>query len=326
LVIFTQLAILFISTAHAETNFNISTGFSYINQQNLQSSQAANTAGTVTTDRTGWLVGGRWDWQQLDARGGYSLTAQASLDKGLSGAGNIRSLGLNGAWMHALNANWLTRFNLKISDYQDDDQPAYNNQAAGAGLTLGWFGKQNTGLDINVAWQQEQYEDDPSMAYEADRFTFGGRYYFAHQRNRPYWSLGTELSRFDSDKIARYSYNSARLNLAYNDWHWKEIEGNLLLSWCINQFDETLTISSPMNNNTGIPVGVDSGMNGISPPPPNIQSSTQKDSYLTTSLDLRYPLNKQSHLVSNLNIGQYRSNLAEDRPLLSAYLGIGIKY
>ena len=316
------LSLTLISAANAQSSINLDTGLSYINQQNLQSNQAGNRQGTTSRDRSGWRLGGRWAWQQLDAGGGYSATAQASIDQGFAGAGDIRSLALNGAWMRALNANWLTRLNLQLGNYQDDDQPAYNNQSSGADLTLGWFGQQNSGLDINLAWQQEQYDDDPNAAYNGNRRTVGSRYYFTHQRNQPHWSIAAAVSRFDSPAIAGYSYDAMRLSLAYNAWHWKKLAGNILFVWHSNTFDETSTSSASLNNGNAMG-GMSSGPGTM---PNNTQSRSQQDTYLTTSLSLRYPLNQQWHLVSNVNAGQYRSNLAENRPLLNAYLGLSVKY
>ncbi len=329
----TTMALLFTlitSPTYAESSTYLNSGLSYINQQNLQSTQTANTSGTVTTDRSGWLLGGRWGWQQLNATGGYSVNAQASMDLGLSGAGDIRAITLNGTWMHALNLDWLTRLNIQVNDYQDDDQPAYNSQTGGGKFTLGWFGKQNSGLDFNAAWQQEQYDDNPGMAYTADRLSFSSRYYFPHQHNSPYWSIHGELSRFDAAEMARYSYDVTRLSLSYNSWHWRKLEGNIQLTWRNNRFDAADTSVGTMNHvddiitDTGMGNG---GMMGTPPPKPDsTQSATQNDTYLTTSLNLRYPLGKQWSVVSNLSRGQYRSNLVDDRPLISGYLGISVKY
>ncbi len=324
------LSILSVSAAYGESLLTLDSNLSYINQQNLQSNQVANASGTVTTDRTGWQLGGRWGWQQLNNQGGYSIAAQANLDQGLDNAGNIRSLGFNGAWMSALSQNWLTRLNLQFSDYQDDDQPAYNNQAGGVGLTLGWFGQQNSGLDLNVAWQQEQYDDNPAAAYTADRFSLGGRYYFSHPHNAPYWNIDAEMSRFDAMPMQRYSYNVSRLSLAYSAWHWKKLEGNIQFTWRNYRYDDMETSDAMHGDENGMDM-MGMRMNNVSDSmandsPNGSQGEAQNDTYITTTLSLSYPLSKKWHINSRINAGQYRSNLVKDQFLLSGYFGVSVRY
>ncbi len=326
------LAFIITSSSHAESSVYLDSGLSYINQQNLQSNQAINTTGTVTTDRSGWLLGGRWGWQRFDSTGGYAANAQIRMDRGLGDAGDIRAISIDGSWMHAIDLNWLTRLNLQVGDYQDDDQPAYNSQTAGGKLTLGWFGKQSSGLDLNIAWQQERYDDNPDMAYKGDRISFDGRYYFPRQYNHPYFSISAGSSRFDAGKMKRYSYDTTHITLAYNDWQWQKLQGGVQLSWRNNRFDalDSSTIETMGHKAAEMNTEMKMGSGNMSVPSPrkfgNSPNSAQNDTYFTVSLSFRYPFSKRWTLINTLNLGRYRSNLAADRPLVSTYLGIGFAY
>ncbi len=319
-VVILSLAASFSTVLHAESSVRLSSGLSYINQQNLQSTRVAGASGTVSRARTGLQLDGSWQWMQFNPRGGYSVSGDAGLNRGLDGARNIRSLSLGGNWMHAINPNWLARIGLRISDYRDDNQPAYSNRSGGGEFTVGWFGEQGAGLDLKSSWQREDYDDDPVDPYQATRISLGGRYYFPHQRNAPYWSMGVEFSFFDADQSS-YSYDAYLLTAGYNGWRWRQLEGDIQLLWRNNQYENTVASASAMDHQQHMSMGgIHPAMSG------NSQSESQQDSYLSTNLNLRYPMGKQWRLVSNLGAGQYRSNLADDRPLLSLYLGAVIDY
>ncbi len=310
-----------LSVAHAETSVSLSSGLTYINQQNLQSNQSTLSSGTSTASRSGWEVGLRGSWQQLNANGGYAVNGQASLDQGFDGRGEIRTAALDGSWTHALSQNWLMRLNARLSSYQDEEQPSYSNRTGGGGLTLGWFGPRNSGLDLSAHGQKERYDDNPGLAYEADRYTLTSRYYFGHKRQSAYWSIGLGAARFDASQIAGYSYDSRSLSLTYNAWRWQKLNASLQFQWRNNRYAETTTNSPPPSPMPGM------GTPSRPRPGANTTSSeAQNDTYLTTALNLSYPLGKQWLISANLNAGQYRSNLAADRPLISAYVGISINY
>ncbi len=329
LTIIISLPLLAISIAHAESSLNLSSGLSYINQQNLQSNQATTLSGTSTTARTGWQVGISGGWQQMATNSRYAINAQASLDRGFNSADDIRSAALEGSWMRALSRNWLAHIRAQIGDYQDGDQPAYNSRTIGGGLTLGWFGPRNSGLDLNSDWQAEQYNDDPAKAYGAERYTLGSRYYFAHRNSQAYWSVGIVAGRFDADQMPGYSYDTINLKLAYNAWHWKQLKGTLQLQWRNNRFDATPVEMASMTPTS--PPSVTTGMVGMNPlpsmsgNPSSPQTEAQNDTYLTTSLRLTYPLGKLWQINTSLNVGRYRSNVAESRPLLSGYVGMSVR-
>ncbi len=319
-IVVLSLATSLSAALHAESSIRLSSSLSYINQQNLQSTRVAGASGTVSSARTGLQLDGSWQWQQFNPRGGYSVSGDASLNRGLDDAGNIRSLTLGGSWMHAVNPNWLSRVSLRFSNYLDDDQPAYNSQTGGAGFSVGWFGEQGAGLDINSSWQREAYDDDPVASYQATRISLGGRYYFSHQRSAPYWSTGAEISRFDAD-LSGYSHDAYLLTIGYSGWHWQQLKGDILLLWRNNRFGEITTTPTAMNHQEQM------GMGGSHPAMSgNSQSESRQDSYLTTTLNLYYPMGRQWQLVGSLSAGQYRSNIADDRPLLSLYLGAAIEY
>ena len=317
LVTLVNIPLFSLSAAHAQTNINLSSGLTYINQQNLQSNPVATTDGTLTSRRTGWQLGIGGSWQQLDDGGGYAVDAQASADQGLDGANTIHSATLDASWMHPLSSRWLSRINVNVGNYQDDDQPAYSNQATGVGLTLGWFGSHNAGLDLTVHGQQEEYKDNPDQAYDANRYNLSSRYYFAHTRHSAYWSVAIEIGRFEVSSLPGYSYDSQRLTLAYNAWRWQKLSANIQLQWRHNRFDRV------RNRRPSTPA-IGGGMLLANPPSP--QTTAQSDSYLTATLNLSYLLSEQWRLRADLNSGQYRSNVAEDRPLLGAYLGLSVHY
>ena len=321
-VIALSLATLLPTIADADSSFELRSGLSYVNRQNLQSSQIAGISGTASSSRTGLQLDGSWQWQQVTPQGGYSVSGDANLNRGLDGAGNIRSVALGGGWMHAINPRWLTRINLRLGDYRDDNQPAYNTRSGGGGLALGWFGNEGAGADLNASWQRERYDDDPVGPYQADRITLGGRYYFPHLRDAPYWSAGVEIGRFEADQSG-YSYDSSLLSVGYSSWHWQRLEGDILFLWRSNRYDDVPGNSTGMDHasmNHG-----SMAMNGSYRADAGSNDS-QQDDYLSVVVDLRYPLRGPWRLVSNLNAGQYRSNVAEDQPLLGFFLGIAVRY
>ena len=319
-----SLAASFTAALHAENSFWLSSGLSYINQQNLQSTQLTGASGTATNARTGLQLEGGWQWQRFETRDGYSVSGNVSLNRGLDGSGDIRSLALGGDWMRAISPDWLARIGLRISDYRDDNQPAYDSRTGGIDLSLGWFGEQNAGLDLTGTWQQEEYDDDPVAPYRATRVSFGGRYHFPHRHDTPRWSMGAEISRFEADRSG-YSYDAYLFTAGYSGWHWWRLEGDARLLWRNNRYENVVATSGRMSSPNRMSMAGPhsapySTMSG------NGQNESQRDDYLTATLDLRYPLDEGWRLEGSLGAGQYRSNLADDRPFMSLYLGAAFEY
>ncbi len=312
LLTFVPLALL--SVAHAEARLDLGAGVSYINQQNLQSNQVSG-ASDATDSRAGTVLTLDGRWNRFTPEGGLSAGASTRLDRGTGDAGTITAHELDGAWMGALGQRWLVRLGGRLGRYRDDDQRAYDNDYRGVEAALGWFGDRHAGLDLTLSRHWLDYDDDPQGAYDATRTLLGATWHLPRENEAGGWSATLGSGRFDAPDMPGYSYDSTSFAIHYATRGSGRLDGGASLSWRENLYDPvTLTTTT-----TTSPFG---GMGGMGTTTTSTTRLQQRDTYLTASLQVGYALSAGSRLHASLSAGRYRSSLTDDRPLVSAFVGI----
>ncbi len=229
------------NNASAKWLANIGAGETYNDNFSLQNGNYTNISQNRTT-RTGTEFSGGVSWESFSNSGGYSIDLQGMLDRDNSNEQKLSNLTLIANRVQPLSIDWLLRFNGGLVNYEDEAYTANSYGGYSLGATLGYFGKQSSGVDITLNLDDEDHNQDANALYKLRRLGVKATYFFPTRPQSSQFNILAGVESVDSNDNRRDA-TSLLASINWEQIHFGKNQAILSLSWKRDTYAQSYTVT-----------------------------------------------------------------------------------